>query len=83
MPVQLYNALPSPRPDPDTRMGTVCGKSSQAVEPEDVEEISSGDLVLMRLACVDSDGLEIPVDVMRYCGHPPLTRDIESCPQQP
>lgn len=48
-------------------MGSVCGKSSsKVVEPEANPEdlLRSGDLVLMRLAAQDKDGLSIPVDIM-------------------
>ena len=63
-------------------MGSACGKSSsQLVEPEANPEdlLNSGDLVLMRLATQDKDGLCIPVDIMRCLlpdpsagAHPPV-----------
>eukprot|EP00656_Telonema_subtile_P026279 TRINITY_DN2824_c0_g3_i8.p1 TRINITY_DN2824_c0_g3~~TRINITY_DN2824_c0_g3_i8.p1 ORF type:complete len:322 (+),score=96.63 TRINITY_DN2824_c0_g3_i8:92-1057(+) len=49
-------------------MGSACGKMpSKLVEPVRAvdESISTGDLVLVRLACTDADGLEVPVEVMR------------------
>eukprot|EP00658_Telonema_sp_P-2_P007778 TRINITY_DN12890_c0_g1_i5.p1 TRINITY_DN12890_c0_g1~~TRINITY_DN12890_c0_g1_i5.p1 ORF type:complete len:400 (-),score=76.92 TRINITY_DN12890_c0_g1_i5:468-1667(-) len=45
-------------------MGSYCGKDSSVVEPEADEGVFSGDLVLMRIATSDNDGVQIPVDAM-------------------
>ena len=38
---------------------------------EAIDEINSGDLMVMRLSHIDNDGVEMPVEVFRYSLCPP------------